>query len=149
MKKICIYKQHNSAVAVLYPSEENDVCILDICKKDVPKGTEYKIISTDSLPKNISYFDAWLYDDPIKIDIMHAHEIKKSHMRRLREPILKSLDLEFMKALENGLPTDKIVQKKNQLRDVTKLPLPEWIEGDTVESFSDRLDKFLPDCLKN
>ena len=68
----------------------------------------------------------------IKINLDKAKEIHKQNLRAARTEAFKPLDVQFMKALEEGntevLP--EISAKKQELRDVTKLP-------DTIETVED------------
>lgn len=69
----------------------------------------------------------------ITIDIEKAKEIKKDSLRRERAPVLKQLDVEFVRSLESG-DTQKqaeIAAKKQSLRDITELP--ELLTAETVE----------------
>lgn len=68
----------------------------------------------------------------IKINLDKAKEIHKQNLRAARTEAFKPLDVAFMKALESG-QTDQlseITSKKQELRDVTKLP-------DTIETVED------------
>jgi len=55
-----------------------------------------------------------------------AKAIWKNKWREARKPLLASLDIEFMKAVESGDSTKQaeIVAQKQALRDVTKTPIP-------------------------
>jgi hypothetical protein len=55
-----------------------------------------------------------------------AKAIWKNKWREARKPILASLDIEFMRAVESGDATkqSEISAKKQELRDVTLLPIP-------------------------
>lgn len=57
----------------------------------------------------------------ITINLNKAKEIKKDYLRADRAPLLSSLDIQFMKALEAGESTAEIVAEKQRLRDITKL----------------------------
>ena len=57
----------------------------------------------------------------IRINLDKAKEIKKDYLRADRKPLLESLDIQYMKAIEQGLDTSEIVAEKQRLRDVTKL----------------------------
>ena len=59
----------------------------------------------------------------ITIDITKAKEVWKNKIRFKRGKALKKLDLDFMKAQENGTDTTSIVADKNTLRD-----LPEQVD---------------------
>ena len=63
----------------------------------------------------------------ITIDITKAKEIWKDKIRFKRAGALKKLDLDFMKAQENGTDTTSIVADKNTLRD-----LPEQVDTATT-----------------
>ncbi|MNL77280.1 hypothetical protein D3C87_2034250 [compost metagenome] len=45
-------------------------------------------------------------------------------VRVLRAPLLERADIEFNKALDQGLPTQPISEYRQQLRDITKGPDP-------------------------
>lgn len=145
--KVIIFRQESGSVAVMSPSFECDLTVEEIAKKDVPEGCAYKIVQESDLPEDCTYFDAWEYSWPIKISLSKAHELKKDEMRAIRDPILKRLDVEFMRKLEMGLPTAEIASKKQELRDVTNEHLPVYLSNDTVDTFSKRLLEFRPKCL--
>ena len=63
----------------------------------------------------------------ITIDITKAKEVWKDKIRFQRAGALKKLDLDFMKAQENGTDTTSIVADKNTLRD-----LPEQVDTATT-----------------
>lgn len=145
--EVVIYKQPGGSVAVLYPACNCGMDIHQIAKKDVPENCEWRIVKTSELPTNNEYYDAWRYAWPIVIDVEHAHKLKRDNMRTLREPILKKLDVEFMKRLEMGQDVSDITSKKIELRNVTTIDLPVPEEGETIDDFSRRLSEFTPNCL--
>jgi len=57
-------------------------------------------------------------------DMTKAREIKRDQLRAERKPLLEKLDVEFMRAQEQGDQTkaDEIAAKKQALRDVTADP---------------------------
>lgn len=55
----------------------------------------------------------------ITIDISKAKEIRKEQLRQERKPLLEQLDVDYIRAQEAGSDTSPIVQKKQQLRDIT------------------------------
>ena len=63
----------------------------------------------------------------IKIDNSKAIEITKQKIREYRDPILKSLDLEFQRSLETQTDPSAIVAKKQELRD-----MPTIADGKTI-----------------
>ena len=56
----------------------------------------------------------------ININIDKAKEITKNKLRQERKPSLEALDVEFIKAQEQGADTSAIVAEKQRLRDITK-----------------------------
>lgn len=67
----------------------------------------------------------------IKVNLDKAKDIWLEHYRRARTPLLATLDVAFMRAVEAG-DTDlqkEIASKKQALRDVTKTELPDDLEG--------------------
>lgn len=58
----------------------------------------------------------------IKVNMTKAVEIHKDLLRSARQPLLEQLDVEYLKALEQGGDVAEIAAQKQQLRDVTKDP---------------------------
>lgn len=56
----------------------------------------------------------------IKVNMTKAVEIHKDLLRSARQPLLEQLDIEYLKALEQGGDVAEIAAQKQQLRDVTK-----------------------------
>ena len=67
----------------------------------------------------------------IKTDMAKAKEIHKNNIRRVREPKLAALDIEFQKALETSSDTTAIISKKKALRDA---PADSAIDAATDET---------------
>ena len=57
----------------------------------------------------------------ITIDLDKAKLIKKDKLRDERKPLLESLDVDYIRALEVGADTTDIVSEKQRLRDITNL----------------------------
>lgn len=57
----------------------------------------------------------------ITIDLDKAKLIKKDKLRDERKPLLESLDVDYIRALEAGTDTTDIVSEKQRLRDITNL----------------------------
>ena len=53
----------------------------------------------------------------ITVNMTKAKEVHRRAIRYVREPLLKALDIEFQRALENSSDTTAIVSKKKALRD--------------------------------
>lgn len=57
----------------------------------------------------------------ITVNFDKAKEITKERLRRERESVLQTLDVQFQRALESNSDTSAIVSEKQRLRDITKL----------------------------
>jgi hypothetical protein len=66
----------------------------------------------------------------IKVNIDKAKQIWLDHYRAARSPLLAKLDIEFMRAVESNdaLLQAEIAEKKQALRDVTEIDLPNTTE---------------------
>jgi hypothetical protein len=53
----------------------------------------------------------------IQVNIDKAKEITKDKLRAERAPLLEELDVQYMRAMEDGQDTSAIVAKKQELRD--------------------------------
>lgn len=53
----------------------------------------------------------------IVVNVDKAKDITKDRLRKEREPLLTTLDVQYMQAQEAGSDTSAIVTKKQQLRD--------------------------------
>ena len=65
MNPVIIYKQDNSVVAIIRPTEEALALygIEAIAQKDVPAGKPYKIIDASEIPADRSQRNAWMVDN--------------------------------------------------------------------------------------
>ena len=155
--KVIIYKNNDNRLSVINPcykddmtNQEKDEYVIFIQNKDVPKNIDNSaipswIIDSDNLPDIKNIRNAWNVNESgqIYFDRDKAIEIKKEQFRNLRKPLLEKLDVEFMRALENGdtssIPI--ITQKKSDLRDITSVDFSSY---DTPQ----KLHEFIPDLLK-
>ena len=64
----------------------------------------------------------------IVINNEKAIEIAKDKIRAIREPMFKKLDLDFQRALEQGIDTSAIVAEKQKLRDLTDIANDKTVE---------------------
>lgn len=125
MKKI-IYRTPNG-VAVVTPVSTMELDIEQIAKKDVPEGSEFSIVDESKIPKDRTFREAWEYSEKeVLVNPDKAKAIWKDKWREARKPLLASLDIEFMKAVETGNASKQaeIASKKQELRDVTNTPIP-------------------------
>jgi hypothetical protein len=120
------YPQPNGQVAVVIPTGDVNDAI-----KDVPSGVEYKIV--ESVDIDNAYFNAYEFDaeSGAKVNIEKAKTIHLDKFRSARTPLIEKLDIDFMRADEVGnLELKKeIASKKQALRDITSIDLPNTLKG--------------------
>lgn len=144
INKRIVYTSEDGDCCIIIPAVECGLSIEDIAKKDVPNGLSYRIIDVKQLPQDRVFRNAWTDEFDTETVDVHIDKAKKQTRdwhRKLREPLLKKLDNEFMLAIENNNDKEKIkiIGLKKKLRDVTKVKLPDDIE---------ELKYFIPDVLK-
>jgi hypothetical protein len=140
--KCIAYRTKENNLCILYPVLNRGLSLEEIIAKDV-RADIYHIMESESLPSEPIFSRAWeLEGGVVKVNLEKAKEIWKDVWRHTREPILKKLDLEWMRALEIGdvAKTSEVFQKKKELRDVTNINL------DSIFTPED-LKNFWPSCL--
>lgn len=124
MEKRIIIKNADGTVGILIPGKNTTRSIEEIAKKDIPAGASYKIVEASEVPPKDEYRGAWEVDADFKVkhNMNKARELHKEKIRKLREPKLAALDIEYQKADEEGDNNKKkdIAAKKKKLRDATK-----------------------------
>jgi hypothetical protein len=131
---IILHPQQDNKLAVTVPciSLELVIAALSI--------DSYKVVETLDI-LNV-FFDAYEFDKDqgAVLNIEKAKDIKRNQFRQARKPLLDQLDLEFMRAVEtsNAAKKKTIAAKKQELRDVTAIELPDNV---------DELVEFWPDIL--
>lgn len=130
MKKI-IFKNLNNSICLVEP--EDQIGFDRHFKKELEQQNprQYKILDDVGF-LDFEFFKAYEFDQEVgaKINISKAKDIWLNHYRTARTPLLASLDVDFMRAVEAG-DTDlqkEIAAKKQALRDVTKTELPNTLE---------------------
>jgi hypothetical protein len=119
-----IYPQADNRLAVIIPTGDVQDAI-----KDVPEGAPYAIVdSLESIDND--YFNGLVYaDGQIEADISKCKEIHLDKFRSARAPKLAKLDVDYMKAIEveDSVAASAIAVQKQELRDVTKIKLPDTL----------------------
>ena len=75
-----------------------------------------------TVPKDRTFRDAWQFNgSAVEVDMAAARDIHRDNLRAERAPRLEALDVDYMKALEEGdaAAQQAIVSVKQALRDVT------------------------------
>ena len=76
--------------------------------------------SSLTVPADRTFRGAWQFNGAaVEIDMAAARDIHRDNLRREREPKLAALDVDYMKALEQGGDTAAIAAQKQALRDIT------------------------------
>jgi hypothetical protein len=120
---------------IIYPQTDNKLAVIIPCGdvqdavKDVPAETPYAIV--DSLEGiDNDYFNGFVYaDGQIEADISKCKSIHLDKFRAARTPLLAKLDVDYMRALEveDSVAASAIAVAKQELRDVTKITLPDTL----------------------
>jgi hypothetical protein len=115
--------------ATVIHQEEVPMSIEEIAAKDVPAGLPYKIV--DSLDIDNDYFNAYDYSEEAgaEVNIDKAKDLHLDKFRAARTPLLAKLDIDYMRALEveDSVKASAIAVAKQELRDVTKITLPDTL----------------------
>ncbi len=121
-----IYPQADNKLAVIIPTGDYQDAI-----KNVPEGVEYAVVD-DLGELDNDYFDAFEYANlGISCNIDKAKAIHLDKFRAARKPKLAALDVDYMKAIEveDHEAASAIAVKKQELRDITKIELPDDLAG--------------------
>lgn len=119
-----IYSQSDNKLAVIIPTGDVADAI-----KDVPEGIEYAVVD-DLGDLDNDYFDAFEHANfGLHCNIDKAKALHLNKFREARKPKLAALDIEFMKAVEQAdlVKQADVTADKQELRDVTKLVLPDTL----------------------
>ena len=120
---------------IIYPQTDNKLAVIIPCGdvqdaiKDVPAETPYAIVDSLEGVDN-DYFNGFVYEEgQIEADISKCKEIHLDKFRAARTPLLAKLDVDFMRAVEtsNEVKQAEIATKKQELRDITKITLPDTL----------------------
>jgi hypothetical protein len=130
MAKIIAYN-NGGGVGVIIPVLDNESKITEFASANIGAGVEYIIIDNSELPSDQTFRDALEVNSGLKFNSDKAKAIWKNKWREARRPLLASLDIDFMRAVESSdqAKQSEIASKKQALRDVTTIDIP----GNTAE----------------
>ena len=78
-----IYQNEEGGVSVITPTGE--LPIEEVAKKDVPKGVPYEIVTTDDIPSDRTFRNAWTKGNgTVEVDLTKAKEIGHDRRRQKR-----------------------------------------------------------------
>ena len=117
MSEVILY-EYEGGIAISTPAP--NVNIKTVIARDIPQGCDYKVVDRAKLPYDRTFRGAWTLDCTVDMD--KAKEIWLDQIRVVRNDRLKELDIEWMKAIENGenKEASDIAAVKQSLRDVTE-----------------------------
>ena len=117
MSEVILY-EYEGGIAISTPAP--NVNIKTVIARDIPQGCKYKVVDRAKLPYDRTFRGAWTIDCTVDMD--KAKEIWIDQIRIVRNDRLKALDIEWMKAIENGenKEASDIAAVKQSLRDVTE-----------------------------
>lgn len=88
-----------------------------------PDAINPQVVDESVIPSDRTFRNAWAAaEGRVVHDMAKCRELHATYLRTLRKPLLEAADIEFMRALEQGLSTTEIVARKQALRDVTADP---------------------------
>jgi len=120
----------DGSLAILIPVDTT-VPLEEIIARSLPPGTPHFVC--DSIDRDPSFHDAYDFDPTTGSTFIPARgkEVQLNLWREFRKPLLEKLDIAFTKALETNDTTamQEVSANKQALRDVTKTPLPDDLDG--------------------
>lgn len=76
--------------------------------------------SKTTVPESRAFRNAWVLEgDIIIVDMDLARDVAKDKIREAREPLLKDLDVEYLRLSESGTAANEVIAAKQKLRDAT------------------------------
>lgn len=121
MKKILLKK--DGKVSIFIPAPKSNSTREEIIANLESTGYEVvRYIEDKDIPESREYRDAWVDEsDEQSIDVCceKARNIALDRLRIKRNKALIPLDAEYIRALESGSGADKVIEKKQRLRDIT------------------------------
>jgi hypothetical protein len=131
------YPQANSKLAIMWLAEGVSV---ETAVAPLPEGTPFVV--SENFDLDPDFLDAYEFNEETGavLNMDKAKAIRLDQFREARKPLLEALDVDYMRALEveDSVAAAAIAVRKQELRDVTKLPLPDSL---------DELKAFLPSAL--
>lgn len=118
-----VYQNPESRSNVLIMNPSGDISNELLIQRNIPNDCLYTIIPINDFTYDLAYLDALSFTETgnLEINMTMARDIHRKYLRIEREPILKSLDVQYMRAIEmnDSLLQQEIANKKQKLRDIT------------------------------
>ena len=120
------YPQANSKLAIMWLAEGVSV---ETAVAPLPEGTPFVV--SENFDLDPDFLDAYEFDADAGavLNMDKARAIRLDQFREARKPLLEALDVDYMRALEveDSVKASQIAIAKQELRDVTKIPLPDTL----------------------
>lgn len=126
-----VFKNTDGSVGVIIPAENTALTIEEIAEKDVPKGLDYRITTTDALPTDRYFRNAWTDDnltDTVDVDLTKARDIHMIVLRKLRDAKMVKLDIEQLKG-KDVLSAKQVLRDLPQTIDLTHASTPSELKA--------------------
>ena len=122
-----IIQKENGNISVIHPApksrleNETEAEWLDrVFTRATPDGAVFSDVDDAQIPSDRSFRNAWeIKDKKVNTNFLKAQGITKERLRAERTPLLKELDIDYMRAVEQGIDTADIISEKERLRDIT------------------------------
>lgn len=113
------------AVAIMQVVDDNatDEQIAALIEKSGFANASWRRIEQSEIPSDRTFRNSWVDNGKsVSIDMDRARNEHRDKLRLMRAPLLEALDVDFVRALEDGDEARKtaIIAHKKALRDVTQ-----------------------------
>ena len=144
-----IYQNSEGGVSIVIPAPDYTGTMTELAASTVPVGIDYAIVEHTDIPADRTFRNEWeVVDDvvvvpvggpvaavvtkKVSVNIPKAQTKWKDKWREARKALLEDLDKKSLLAIEGSKSNAEkkvIMDAKQALRDVTKTPLPDDVEG--------------------
>lgn len=153
MNQVIVHRQATKLdIIITTPMNQEDID--KVVKKLESEGHVCRKIQANKLPTDLTYEQAWFFNDelivPIDINPNTAKEILRNRWRETRGPLLQSLDAKYMMALErnDSAAMASISVQKQKLRNITtEQIIPDRMPSESIDAYSKRLNACWPKIL--
>lgn len=104
-----LYAQPSGAVTLMTPADCG-LSVEQIAQKDVPSGTPYYIVDTDSLTANTAFFNSWVFSvaPEVVVDLDKAKVQYKQTADNTAASLSTPLTQEYMRLMAIGADTTTV-----------------------------------------
>lgn len=109
------------AAPAVYRDQTDEEFLAFVAQRSVPAGVSFEVVQRTDVPSDRTFRNAWTAQGGrIGHDTEKARSIAKDILRAKRQPLLDALDVQMLRAIEEGRPTQAIADEKQRLRDITQ-----------------------------